>query len=110
MSTAPVMNRGSKWACRLLPFRLHYAKHDRKLVGLGSYIVNAVIGCNGCHSASPATEYQQPTTTRTSAWGPFTPPKIVNPDTYLGGGRDFGQNRLPRLPPAPFRHHIIRAT
>jgi hypothetical protein len=26
---------------------------DVGLVGLGSYLVNAVAGCNGCHSAGP---------------------------------------------------------
>jgi hypothetical protein len=75
---------------QIAPVPLHYASHERKLVGVGSYLVNAVIGCNGCHSAGPATEFtaghnpfQRP--------GPFMPPKIVNPVTYLGGGRDFGQ-------------------
>ncbi|PYR26961.1 MAG: hypothetical protein DMF98_07435, partial [Acidobacteria bacterium] len=32
---------------QIAPVPLDYAKHERKLVGLGSYIVNAVIGCNG---------------------------------------------------------------
>src|SRR5436305_14247554 len=41
----------------IAPVPLTYAKHDRRLVGLGSYIVNAVSECNGCHSAGPATQY-----------------------------------------------------
>ena len=93
-STAPVMKHGSKGACRLLLFRLHYDKGDRKLVGLGSYIVNAVIGCNGCHSAGPATEFAAGHNPF-QRLGAFTPPKTVNPVTYLGGGRDFGQIRRP---------------
>ncbi len=75
---------------QIAPVHLQYAKHERKLVGLGSYIVNAVIGCNGCHSAGPATEYAAGHNPY-QRLGPFTPPKIVNPVTYLGGGRDFGQ-------------------
>jgi hypothetical protein len=75
---------------QIAPVPLHYGKHERKLVGLGSYIVNAVIGCNGCHSAGPATEYAA-SHNPFQRLGPFTPPKMVNPATYLGGGRDFGQ-------------------
>jgi len=75
---------------QIAPVPLRYDKSDRKLVGLGSYIVNAVIGCNGCHSAGPTTEFAAGHNPF-QRLGPFTPPKIVNPDTYLGGGRDFGQ-------------------
>ena len=75
---------------QMAPVPLHYDKHDRKLVGLGSYLVNAVIGCNGCHSAGPATEFSAGHNPF-QRLGPFTPPKIENPDTYMGGGRDFGQ-------------------
>src|SRR4051812_21772936 len=42
---------------QIAPVHLTYTKRDRKLVGLGSYIVNAVSECNGCHSAGPATEF-----------------------------------------------------
>jgi hypothetical protein len=59
---------------------------DRDLVGLGSYLVNAVASCNDCHSAGPETQY--------SPGGvPFfkgNPPTVTNPATYLGGGRNFG--------------------
>jgi len=74
----------------IAPVHLTYDQHNRKLVGLGSYLVNASSGCNGCHSAGPATEYA---TGRNPYMrlGPFTPPKRINPQTYLGGGRDFGQ-------------------
>src|SRR4051812_47277937 len=63
---------------QIAPVSLHYDKHDRHLVGLGSYLVNAVIGCNGCHSAGPATEYAAGHNPF-QRLGPFTPPKIVNP-------------------------------
>lgn len=65
---------------------------DRELVGLGSYIVNGQADCNGCHSAGPATEYL-PT------GNPYFGAKeIINPATYLGGGRDFGPFPSPNAP------------
>jgi hypothetical protein len=74
----------------IAPVHLTYEREDRKLVGLGSYLVNAVSECNGCHSNGPATQYA----TGHNPYhrlGPFSPPKTVNTDTYLGGGRDFLQ-------------------
>lgn len=54
------------------------------LVGLGSYYVNVVGDCNGCHSAGPPSEF-------TRGGNPYMgQPEHVNPATYLGGGRDFG--------------------
>ena len=48
-------------AFAIAPVPLNLEGKDRRLVGLGSYIVNAVADCNGCHSAGPATEYIVPT-------------------------------------------------
>lgn len=69
----------------IAPVPLNLAGKNRALVGLGSYIVNAQADCNGCHSAGPATEF-------TNDGNPYfgAPVTKVNPDTYLGGGRDFG--------------------
>ncbi len=75
----------------IAPVHLTYAKHDRKLVGLGSYIVNAVSECNGCHSAGPMTQFTAGHNPYFRLGTTFTPPKMDNPLTYLGGGRDFGQ-------------------
>ena len=41
----------------IAPVPLNLKHRDRDLVGLGSYLVNAVADCNGCHSAGPVTEY-----------------------------------------------------
>jgi len=41
----------------IAPVPLDLVGKNRSLVGLGSYIVNAVGDCNGCHSAGPATEF-----------------------------------------------------
>ncbi len=70
---------------------------------MGSYLVNAQMDCNGCHSQGPATEYIGPGNPYLQAPpnGPFAGTQIVNPATYLGGGRDFGpfgsQGELPHL-------------
>ena len=74
----------------IAPMPLNLKGKDRELVGLGSYLVNAVSECNGCHSAGPATEYA-PGHNPYMRLGPFAPPKTLNSATYLGGGRDFGQ-------------------
>jgi hypothetical protein len=39
------------------PVKLNMIGKDPNLVGYGSYIVNALSDCNGCHSNGPATEY-----------------------------------------------------
>ena len=80
----------------IAPVHLTFDKKDRKLVGLGSYIVNTE-GCNDCHSAGPRTEYAM-------GGNPFFgQPKKVNRATYLGGGRDFGELANPPIGSA----HII---
>jgi len=109
MSIAPAINHWSEsGACRLRLFHCITNKHEfEKLVGLGSYLVNAVVGCNGCPQRPAPAPSTRPATTRTSAWVRSPPPKIVNPVTYFGAaGRDFGSDR-PRLPPAPCRQHIV---
>jgi hypothetical protein len=61
--------------------KLQMKGRDRALVGLGSYLVNAVGGCNDCHthpSYAPGGD-------------PFKgEPKVVNAAQYLTGGRQFG--------------------
>jgi hypothetical protein len=73
----------------IAPVPLNLQGKNRALVGLGSYLVNAVGDCNGCHSAGPPTEF-------VSGGNPYflSPPfggkTEINTATYLGGGRDFG--------------------
>ena len=68
------------------PVPLNMNGKNRALVGLGSYYVNVVGDCNGCHSAGPPTEYLP-------GKNPYLRGQTaeINPATYLGGGRDFGQ-------------------
>jgi hypothetical protein len=70
----------------IAPVALNLKAKDRALVGLGSYLVNAVASCNDCHSADPSVEYAP-------GGNPYfkgNPPKVFNPSVYLGGGRNFG--------------------
>lgn len=76
------------------PVPLNLTGRNPALVGLGSYYVNVVGDCNGCHSAGPQTEFVR-------GGNPYmNQPTRVNPATYLGGGRDFG-------PLIPGSAHII---
>jgi hypothetical protein len=78
----------------IAPVPLNLAGKNHALVGLGSYLVNTGV-CNECHNAGPAISQYAP------GGNPyFGQPKIINPATYLGGGRDFGA-------PAPGAAHII---
>ena len=70
----------------IAPVPLNLRGKDRELVGLGSYLVNAVASCNDCHSAGPAVEYAP-------GGNPYfkgSPPTVINQSVYLGGGRNFG--------------------
>jgi hypothetical protein len=63
------------------PVTLNLRGKDRALVGLGSYLVNAVGGCNDCHTNPSFAPGGDPT---------LGQPKKINTDGYLAGGRDFG--------------------
>jgi hypothetical protein len=72
----------------MAPVPLNLEGKNRKLVGLGSYLVNGVGDCNGCHSAGEFSPGGSPY---------FGQPKKIDPTTYLGGGQDFG----PLVPNSP---------
>jgi len=72
----------------IAPVPLNLEGKDRNLVGLGSYLVNAVAACDDCHSVS---EYAQ------GGVPYFGQPKKIDPTDYLGGGVDFG----PLVPGSP---------
>jgi hypothetical protein len=70
----------------IAPVPLNLRGTDPALVGLGSYLVNAVASCNDCHAADPSVEFAP-------GGNPYfkgSPPKVVNQSVYLGGGRNFG--------------------
>ena len=65
----------------LAPVPVNLVGKDRGKVGWGSYLVNATIGCNDCHS-NP---------TFTDGGDPFNgQPKKINTKGYLAGGQAFG--------------------
>ena len=79
----------------IAPVQLNLTGKDRALVGLGSYIVNAQVDCNGCHTSAPLN----------MPWLEWVPggipyfgqrPTKVNPQYYLGGGQHF--TLIPGLP------------
>jgi hypothetical protein len=73
----------------IAPVDLNLTGKNRALVGLGSYLVNAVGDCNGCHSANP--EYLPG---GDPAQGQ---PTMINKAGYLAGGNPlFGPIFLPR--------------
>jgi hypothetical protein len=82
LETAREIQRGFAIA----PVKLNLEGKDPRLVGLGSYIVNAQAGCNDCHSCP---SYKP-------GHNPFPQPFGNNGDgqfnntSYLAGGVDFG--------------------
>jgi len=102
-SEAAKVRRGFEVA----PVPLNLAGKNLSLVGLGSYIVNAQSDCNGCHNAGPGGASGYPPNGNPYLLappnGPYGGKKLVDPATYLGGGRDFGA-----FPADPFPHIISR--
>jgi hypothetical protein len=90
--------RRAQIGLRIAPLPLNLKGRDAELVGYGSYLVNAVVDCNGCHSIQ---EYA-------TGGDPFLgQPKRINTVDYLRGGlglpADNGQivlsrNIRPELP------------
>jgi hypothetical protein len=66
---------------RIAPVPLKYTHENKYMVGLGSYLVNAVGGCNDCHT-NPS---------YAKGGDPFLgQKKKVNSAKYLSGGQLFG--------------------
>src|SRR6267154_299675 len=81
----------------IAPVPLNLEGKNPALVGLGSYFVNGPGDCNACHNPGPGNNQFLP------GGNPFFgQPKKINPATYLGGGRDFGD-----FPPGSGTAHII---
>jgi hypothetical protein len=74
----------------IAPVKLNLVGKNRAQVGMGSYLVNGVGDCNGCH-AGPAGEFAD-------GGDPFLgQPKVINKAAYLSGGTPlFGPFFIPR--------------
>lgn len=76
---------------QIAPVHLNLAGKDRNLVGLGSYLVNAVADCNGCHSPGEPSY--------AAGKNPyFGQPAKIDPTVYLAGGGFFGTVGTPTGP------------
>jgi hypothetical protein len=71
------VNRGFEIA----PVPLNLKRKNRSLIGNGSYIVNAVAGCNDCHTCPSYTPGNDPYSGQQGQ---------VNSTNYLAGGVKFG--------------------
>ena len=66
---------------QIAPVTLNLAGKNRALVGLGSYLVNGLMDCTGCHSVN----------LYLPGGDPFLgQPTAINTTTYLSGGAPFG--------------------
>lgn len=79
----------------IAPVPLNPAR-DHDLVGLGSYLVNAVGDCNGCHSSNSAPLALYPYVTGRNPY--FHQPAKIDPTVYLAGGQSFGTVGTPTGP------------
>lgn len=80
----------------IAPVYLNLAGRDYNKVGLGSYLVNAVGDCNGCHSSNAAPLALYPYITGKNPY--FHQPKKIDPSVYLAGGQSFGTVGTPTGP------------
>ena len=72
----------------IAPVPLNLAGKNHDLVGLGSYLVNAIGDCNGCHSSgTPASLFFYPYLPGANPY--FGQPEQIDPKTYLNGGTAF---------------------
>ncbi len=81
----------------IAPVPLNLAGKNRNLVGLGSYLVNAIGDCNGCHSSgSPSSLFIYPYKAGGNPY--FGQPEMLDPTVYLNGGTSFGMVGTPTGP------------
>ena len=77
----------------IAPVPLNLTGRDPWKVGFGSFLVNAVGDCNGCHTGGGPPNFNY-----AAGGNPyFGQPTKTDPTTYLEGGTDFG----PAVPPVP---------
>jgi hypothetical protein len=79
---------------KIAPVPLNLEGRDRAKVGLGSYLVNAIGDCNGCHTAGGPPNFNY-----AAGGNPyFNQPNVVDPTVYLSGGQNFGPVGTPTGP------------
>ena len=83
----PDLKRRVDVGFEISPVPLNLAGKSAVLVGLGSYIVNAQVGCSDCHTSPPYAPGGDPF---------MGQPKQVNAAGYLAGGQPFGPGIVSR--------------
>jgi hypothetical protein len=87
----------------IAPVKLTYPKELRNLVGFGSWLVNAVGDCNGCHNGGVPPNFNY-----AAGHNPyFSQPTKVDPAVYMAGGQDFGQVAVDPMTFQAIGPHII---
>jgi hypothetical protein len=81
---------------KIAPVPLNLEGRNRAKVGLGSYLVNAVGDCNGCHSSGSAPLGIYPYITGNNPY--FKQTEKIDPTVYLAGGAFFGTVGTPTGP------------
>ena len=75
----------------IAPVPLNLTGKNRALVGTGSYLVNAVGGCNDCHTWRPSPFPPNFGSNYEPGGDPFSgQPEQIYTEGYLAGGRPFG--------------------
>lgn len=87
-----LIDRDSQLGLRIAPLPLNLRGKSRGAVGYGSYIVNVIGECNGCHSVNGYAEGGNPY---------LGQPPVVDTEAYLRGGRFFGIAYSRSLRPDP---------
>ncbi len=81
----------SQMGLAIAPVPLNLAGKDPTMVGLGSYFVNSIGDCNGCHTGGGPPNFNY----APSGNPYFHQRQIVDPTVYLSGGQDFGTVGIP---------------
>jgi hypothetical protein len=86
----------------IAPVPLNLKGKNHNLVGLGSFIVNGIADCNGCHTGGLAPNFNYANNHNPYFGQPyFHTKRRTDPKTYLSGGTDFGP-AVPASPPTGF--------
>jgi len=86
----PDLDGRARIGLRIAPVPLNTRGKNLELVGLGSYLVNAIGGCNDCHTHPSYVPGGDPFQGQA---------EVINTDQYLTGGRQFGPFTSPNLTP-----------
>lgn len=81
----------------IAPVSLNLLGKNRALVGMGSYLVNAVGDCNGCHTSGGPPNFNY--AANHNPYFQFQMPTMTDPTQYLAGGSDFGPALPFNVPP-----------